>query len=236
MSKLFNIKNGEVYIFKNDCYSLFEDSGGSFTINDKIVRQNKKKNFVNPEIPIKLSTGKHDAIQLYKKKIFDGLFKSIILGPMTKTHLYFGPKFDTKKLVLVNHSYDEILVMDCADLKKYDLVDKVYSIEVIDEIQKFLPIKSENIPEDIIESALNPEDILKKLGYSDLEIYNNDFNTNKDDINQNDEPNIGQLDISQDNIIRENFSANSDKDCIKMEHFLIMIALIILIFYLIKQI
>ena len=153
MSKLFNIKNGEVYIFKNDCYSLFEDSGGSFTINDTKVRKNLKKTFVDPEIPIKFSTGKHDAIALFKKRLFDGLFKSIILGPMTKTHLYFGPKFDTKKLVLVNHSYDDILVMDCADLKKYGLVDKVYSLEVIDEIQKFLPVKAENIPEEIIESA-----------------------------------------------------------------------------------
>ena len=109
----------------------------------------------------------------------------------------------------------------------------VYSIEVFDEIQKYLKIKAEDIPEEIIDSALSPEDILKKLGYSDYEIENNDFSNNDDEYNNDDEPDIDNLDISQSDIIKENFADNS---CIKMEHFLIIIALIILIFYLIKHI
>ncbi len=155
-SKEYKIKSGEVIFLIENCYNFFVDSGGIIkSIFDNNNDINKNGNFTQLELPKILKIGSYTARELYKKDVVNKSIKSIVLGPMTRIYVYKEDNFMGKKFLLENNDYDKIKIFDCHNLKKYDLVDTISSIDIEGMMEN--PFKGFEINENEIASEVQLE-------------------------------------------------------------------------------
>lgn len=208
MEKVYNINVGELIILPDTEYKTFLNLGNKVVINKTV--KSIYNNATNFKSPIKLTEGNYNTNQLLQKNISKPDFKTLILGPMTKI-----------KITYSNSKVDNIANLKSSMISSSNLVLNNHSEDSIYVSQANIEIK--NLGNNILNIEV-------------INLYNIDSNKELNDysnfaINLQKSKKLAYFSPLPVPSINKNIPQN--KQCMKLDKFLILLILTILIGYLI---